>query len=109
MILKMGKQKYNCLFFVFGSNRHIFINSINSRIFQNNFLTKIYANTLYYTSMYMCKNYISLYHQLIGVDAAIFFRQQIFMACNIPFKATQQIWLWEKAYDLNRLEGIKFS
>ena len=61
------------------------------------------------TSMYMCKNYISLYHQLIGVDAAIFFRQQIFMACNIPFKATQQIWLWEKAYDLNRLEEIKFS
>ena len=106
MILKMGKQKYNCMFFVFGSNRQIFINSINSRIFQNNFLTKIYANN---TSMYMCKNYISLYHQLIGVDAAIFFRQQIFMACNIPFKATQQIWLWEKANDLDLLEKIKFS
>ena len=52
----------------------------------------------------MCKNYISLYHRLLGIYEAILFRQQVTMPCNIPFKATQQIWLWEKANDLNRLE-----
>ena len=53
----------------------------------------------------MCKNYICLYQRLIGhFYEAILFRQQVTMPCNIPFKATQQIWLWEKANDLNRLE-----